>query len=140
MLTDGGRGLGVPGGRPAEEKVPPGPASKTEESNMRPWLMTLILIAATPAFAATGEVAAGKAIYAKHCAMCHGPNGEGKEAIAKMYKVKMAALGSKEVQAKKDADLSKDITEGVGKMRPVKGLSEKEVTDLIAYIRSMKEK
>ncbi len=105
---------------------------------MRPWLITLILIAATPAFAATGDVAAGKAIYAKHCAMCHGPNGEGKAAIANMFKVKMAALGSKEVQAKKDAELSKDITEGTGKMTPVKGLSEKELTNLIAYIRSLK--
>ncbi len=104
---------------------------------MRPWLMTLILVAAAPAFAATGEVAAGKAIYAKHCAMCHGPNGEGKESIAKMYKVKMAALGSKEVQAKKDAELRKDIADGVGKMKPVKGLSEKELTDLIAYVRSL---
>jgi cytochrome c6 len=104
---------------------------------MRPWLITLILLAATPAFAATGDVAAGKAIYAKHCAMCHGPNGEGKEAIAKMYKVKMAALGSKEVQAKKDADLRKDITEGTGKMKPMRGLSEKELTDLIAYLRSL---
>lgn len=107
---------------------------------MRPWLMTLILVAAAPAFAATGEVAAGKTVYMKHCAMCHGPNGEGKEAIAKMFKVKMAALGSKEVQAKKDAALSKDVTEGTGKMKPVKGLSEKELTDLIAYIRSLAEK
>jgi cytochrome c553 len=107
---------------------------------VRVWLMTLILVAAAPALAAPGAATAGKAIYAKHCAMCHGATGEGNAAIAKMMKVNMAALGSKEVQAKKDAELSKDITEGTGKMKPMKGLSEKEVTDLIAYLRSLAKK
>ena len=42
----------------------------------------------------------GKEIYAAKCAPCHGANGEGKAAIAKMYNVTQAPLASKEVQAR----------------------------------------
>lgn len=103
--------------------------------------LILAVAVAVPLFSAgKGDVAAGKAIYAKRCATCHGPSGEGKESIAKMLKVEMHALGSKEVQAKSDADLKKIITEGTGKMKPVTGLSEKELTDLIAYLRTLTKK
>ena len=46
----------------------------------------------------------------------------------------MNALGSKEVQAKKDADLKKDIVEGNGKMKPVK-LTDEETANVIAFLR-----
>lgn len=86
-----------------------------------------------------GDTAKGKTLYAGKCASCHGPDGVGKEAIAKMMKTTMRPLGSKEVQAKSDAELRKDIAEGVGKMKPVK-LSESELADLIAYVRSLAKK
>jgi mono/diheme cytochrome c family protein len=89
--------------------------------------------------AAAGDAAAGKAVYTSKCATCHGAAGEGKEAIAKMFKVEMKNLGSKEVQAKSDADLRKGITEGVGKMKPVK-LTDKEAADVVAFIRSLAKK
>jgi mono/diheme cytochrome c family protein len=106
------------------------------------------LIVALIGFSASGVLAAppdganakaGKAIFEKHCAVCHGPNGEGKEAIAKMYKVTMPPLGSKLVQAKSDADIKKVVTDGYGKMKPVKGLSATELADLVAYIRTLKK-
>lgn len=101
----------------------------------------LLFVCASPSLlVAGGDATAGKAVYTKHCVSCHAAAGEGKEAIAKMMKVEMKALGSKEVQAKSDADLKKDTTEGVGKMKPVKGLSDKEVGDLIAYIRTLAKK
>ena len=87
-----------------------------------------------------GDGKDGKAVYTKRCATCHGPEGEGKESIAKMMKVEMHPLGSKEVQAKSDADLHKIITEGTGKMKPVKDLSAQEVKDLIAYVRTLAKK
>ena len=64
-----------------------------------------------PAWAGAAE---GKPLFASKCAACHGANGEGKDAIAKMMKVTMKHLGSKEVQAKSDADLKKVITDGTG--------------------------
>jgi len=85
-----------------------------------------------------GDAAAGAAVYAKKCATCHGDQGKGKESIAKMFKVELRALGSKEVQAKSDAELRKDVVEGTGKMKPVKGLSDNDLTDLMAFLRGLK--
>lgn len=86
-----------------------------------------------------GDAKAGKTVYDKKCASCHGPNGEGKPALAKALKVEMRDLGSKEVQAKTDAQLKKDTVEGVGKMKAVTGLSDTDVADLIAFMRSLKK-
>jgi cytochrome c6 len=105
-------------------------------------LVAMVALAASGALAAppaAGNAKAGKAVFEKHCAICHGSNGEGKEAIAKMYKVTMPPLGSKQVQAKSDAELKKVVCEGSGKMKPVKGLSAAELSDLVAYIRTLKK-
>jgi len=81
----------------------------------------------------------GKAVFAAKCQACHGPNGEGKASIAKMFNVTMHRLGSKEIQAQSDADLKKTITEGHGKMKPVGGLDDKQIADVIAFVRTLKE-
>lgn len=100
----------------------------------------ICFIAAAPAlFAQKGDAAAGKAVYTAKCATCHGAEGEGKPAIAKMMKVEMKHLGSKEVQAKTDEQLKKESTEGVGKMKPVKLASDADVANLIAYLRTLKK-
>ncbi len=51
-----------------------------------------------------------------------------------MMKVTIPDLGSKEVQSKSDKELGKAITEGKGKMKPVKNLSDKDVHDVVALI------
>lgn len=89
---------------------------------------------------ANGGAQAGKAVFEKSCKTCHGADGRGNPAIAKMMKVTMRALGSKEVQRKGDAELRKDIVEGTGKMKPVKGLSDTQLADVIAYVRSLARK
>ena len=90
--------------------------------------------------AQTGDVKTGKTLFEKKCVSCHGANGECKPALAKALKVEIRDLGSKEVQAKKDADLKKDTVEGTGKMKGATGLSDKDVADLIAFIRSLAKK
>jgi mono/diheme cytochrome c family protein len=101
--------------------------------------LTLMLLVATT-LSAAGDVAAGKAMFAKKCSTCHGAAGEGKDAIAKMMKVEMKPLGSQEVQAKSDSDLAKVIKDGTGKMKPVADLSDKDIQDLIAYMRTLAKK
>lgn len=80
----------------------------------------------------------GKEVYTAKCAPCHGANGEGKAAIAKMYNVTQAPLASKEVQAKTDDQLKGIILKGQGKMKPVSGVTEKQAADVVAFIRTLK--
>jgi len=101
-------------------------------------LMAVVLISVTPLIAA--DTAAGKDLYGKKCASCHGANGEGKEAIAKMFNVEMKPLTSKDVLSKSDADLKKAMLEGSGKMKAVKDLDAKVADDVVAYLRSLAKK
>ena len=101
------------------------------------WIGAALLIAA-PVFAA-GDAAAGKEAFTKKCASCHGAAGEGKDAVAKMLKVEIRHLGSKEVQAKSDADVKKVIIEGTGKMKAVAGVDAKAADDVVAYLRTLKK-
>jgi mono/diheme cytochrome c family protein len=102
-------------------------------------MIPLALFLAVPLFA-TGNAAAGKDAYMKKCASCHGQAGEGKDAIAKMLKVTLAHLGSKEVQAKSDADLKKIQLEGMGKMKPVKDVNAQMADDILAFMRTLPKK
>ena len=101
-------------------------------------LMMTVVLWITPLMA--GDAAAGKDLFAKKCASCHGPNGEGKETVAKLFNVELKPLASKEVQAKTDADLKKVSIEGSGKMKPVKDLDSKSADDIVAFVRSLAKK
>jgi len=92
-----------------------------------------ILVSASLALAA-GD---GKAIYDKACKSCHGASGSPNAAIAKMMKVEMKDLSSAEVQALSDDAIKKVITEGQGKTKPVKAVTD--VAAVIAYVRSLKK-
>jgi mono/diheme cytochrome c family protein len=109
------------------------------KSFFRMAVVLTMTIYATSLFAA-GDAAAGKADYAKKCASCHGQAGEGKDAIAKTLKVELKHLGSKDVQAMTDADLKKIAIEGMGKMKPVKDLDDKSADNVVAYVRTLKQK
>ncbi len=101
-------------------------------------LMTVVALYTTPMFAA--ETAVGKDLYTKKCASCHGAAGEGKDSVAKLFKVELKPLTSKEVQSMSDADLKKTILEGTGKMKPLKDVDAKGADDIVAYLRSLAKK
>ncbi len=83
---------------------------------------------------AKADVAAGQATYKAKCAMCHGADGKGKEAM------KTPDFSSADVQKKSDADLSGIITNGKPpKMPAYKTLTPDQVKDLVAFIRSLKK-
>src|SRR5438034_6488231 len=108
------------------------------KSSLATFSLAVILYCAASSFAA-GSAAAGKDVFMKKCASCHGQAGEGKDTIAQMLKVELRHLGSKEVQAKSDADLKKIILEGNGKMKPVKDVDDKAADDVIAFMRTLEE-
>jgi hypothetical protein len=55
-------------------------------------------------------------------------------------KIEFRPLGSKEVQAKSDAELKKIILEGSGKMKPVKDVDSKAADDIVLYLRTLQNK
>ena len=100
----------------------------------------VILWSAPCGLAQQGDATAGKAAFAKSCSTCHGADGNSpKEAIAKMLKAEIPLLGSGDVQAKSDDEIRKAITEGYEKMKPIKGLSDKDVRNVIAFVRGIKK-
>ncbi len=106
----------------------------------------MILLAAMFGLTAalSAQAADASANWDHHCAMCHGKDGKGDTKIG-------AKLGCKDfTDAKVQADLKDDaaikaIKEGLksddGKklMKPFDQLSDSEVKDLVAYIRSFKK-
>ena len=101
--------------------------------------MIAMIVAALilPVSVYAADAAANPAAYQKGCKACHGAQGEGNPAIAKMLAVTLPDLRSKEVQAKSDADIKKGVLEGKGKMKPVKTLSPAEVDGAIAFVRTL---
>ena len=77
-------------------------------------------------------------VFIAGCGLLSAGAPEGKAAIAKMYSVEMHPLASKEIQSKSNADIKKTITAGQGKMKPVSGLSDKQIEDVIAFVRTLK--
>jgi mono/diheme cytochrome c family protein len=73
--------------------------------------------------------------------MCHAPDGSGNTAMGKQLKV--ADLGSADVQKESDTDLINDITNGKGggKMPAYKGkITDDQIKGLVSYIRSLAKK
>jgi mono/diheme cytochrome c family protein len=100
----------------------------------------LLIFALTAAASATwaADAKAGQAVYDKSCKGCHGPDGAGNPAIAKMFKVEIRDLKSAGVQAMSDDDLKKIISDGKGKMKPVASVSGAAADNVVAYIRTLK--
>src|SRR5271170_6385175 len=105
---------------------------------MRITLLVLGLAAGAATAVQAADAKAGQAAFDKSCKSCHGPDGAGNPAIAKMFKVDMRDLKSPDVQAMSDADLMKIIADGKGKMKPVASASA-SAADIVAYVRTWKK-
>jgi mono/diheme cytochrome c family protein len=90
-----------------------------------------LALSSTSAWAA--DAAAGKAVFMAKCRACHGAEGEGNPAIAKMMKVEMKPLGET------TADVKKVIMDGQGKMKPVAGVTGADLDNVVAYVHTLKK-
>lgn len=102
-------------------------------------VLFLALLAAPAAFAA-GDATVGKDVFKKHCAICHGPTGEGNGPMAKAYNLTPPALSSKDVKALSDSEIRTVVLKGKGKMKPVDKITDEEITNAIAYVRTLAKK
>ncbi len=93
----------------------------------------LLVLAAMPSLFA----AEAPAVFKAKCAACHGADATGQTAVGKTMKIRN--FHSAEVQKQSDAELTKIITDGKGKMPAFKGkLTNEEVTSVLKFIRSLK--
>lgn len=98
----------------------------------------------TAAAVISSPAADAKDIYAKSCAKCHGKEGKGDTKMGQKSGCK--DYSDPKVQAElKDAEAFKAIKEGLkdkkGKqaMKPAEDLSDAEIKELVAYMRSFKK-
>ena len=90
--------------------------------------------------AAKGDPAAGKVVFTSRCAMCHGADASGNTPMAKALGATIPDYRSKTVQDLSDADIKKQITQGKNKMPAQSGVSDDDIANLIAYIRTFAKK
>ena len=87
--------------------------------------------------ALAADARAGKATYEKSCVGCHGADGKGNPAMAKVLGEKGLNLTTKEVTQASDEKLLKVIAEGAGKMPAQKSLSKDEQKQVLGHVRSL---
>lgn len=83
-----------------------------------------------------GNAKAGKDVFLAHCAACHGADGNGKDAVAKLMNVTFPKMSSDTVQKLSDAEIEDVVTKGKLKMKPVAGLSKTDLANVTAYVRT----
>jgi mono/diheme cytochrome c family protein len=101
---------------------------------MKKVLFSILVLALTVPSVAFAAGLTDDANYKAKCAVCHGPNAEGKPALK--------TVPLKDAAAKSDADLTKIITDGTttpAKMPGFKGkLTDAQIKTLVAEIKALK--
>ena len=104
-------------------------------------LISLGLVPITMAVSGQANPDAGKKLYMANCQNCHGPEGKGDSEMAAYLAPPPADLTAKATKVKTDAQLRKIIMEGrtgTAMTGYAASLSEAQVDDVLAYIRSLK--
>ena len=99
-------------------------------------ILGLWITSSWTAAALAADASAGKAIFEKSCAGCHGPDGKGNEKMAKVLGDKGLNIVGDETKKKTDEQLLKLIADGSGKM-PASKLTKEEQKQALAYVRSL---
>lgn len=99
-----------------------------------------LMFAISAVQSATGDSTKGKQVFQQFCQVCHGAQGKGDGPVGMALKPPPANLSSDRVQNKKDDELMNILLKGKpGTAMPAweKDLSSQQMTDVIAFIRSL---
>lgn len=94
-------------------------------------LTAALSLAGTLAFADSGE-----ATYKAKCSTCHGSAGTPSPGIAKMMGVKPVSDPS--MKSLTAAEVTAAIKNGKGKMKPIAGLTDGQIKDVVTYFKTLK--
>ena len=83
------------------------------------------------------DAGSGKAVYEKSCVGCHGADGKGNAAMAKVLGEKGLNIVGADTTKKSDAQLLKVLAEGAGKMPAQKSLSKDDQKQVLGHVRSL---
>ena len=101
-------------------------------------IRSLVVLAAAVSMAGSLSFAqsAGEATYKAKCQMCHGATGTPSPGMAKMMGIKAAS--DPEIKKLSEADMAAAVKNGKGKMKPIAGLTDSQVKEVVTYFRSLK--
>ena len=103
---------------------------------MKNMTRSLLVLTAIVTFAGAMSFAqSGEAIYKAHCQSCHGATGTPNPGIAKLLGVKAASDPS--VKKMSVAEMEDVVKHGKNKMKPIAGLTDAQVHDVVMYFRTL---
>jgi cytochrome c6 len=96
----------------------------------------VVLAAAVCLAGAVSFAQSGDATYKAKCASCHGPTGSPSAGMAKMMGIK--PVSDPAIQALTVDQVSATIKNGKGKMKPIAGLTDAQIKDVVTFYRGLK--
>ncbi|MGD0902088.1 MAG: cytochrome c [Terracidiphilus sp.] len=101
-------------------------------------IRSLLVLAITVSLAGAAGFAqsAGEATYKAKCQTCHGPTGTPSAGMAKMMGIK--AVSDPDIKKLTADQMAAAVKNGKGKMKPIAGLTDAQIKDVVAFYRSLK--
>ena len=95
-----------------------------------------LLLSTAFLLSAVGLSQSGDATYKTKCASCHGAAGTPSAGMAKMMGIK--PVSDPTIQALTVEQMSAAVKVGKGKMKPIAGLTDAQIKDVVMYYRGLK--
>jgi mono/diheme cytochrome c family protein len=96
----------------------------------------VLAIAVSLAGAAGFAQSAGEATYKAKCQMCHGATGTPSAGMAKAMGIK--PVSDPDIKKLTADQMAAAVKNGKGKMKPIAGLTDAQIKDVVAFYRGLK--